>query len=107
MFLYSGTSTQFIEAVIQNQIAERLKAAFFAYYRYNPSPSEVASWRNSLRALSQVFERADLNDHGVILEFELPMNSRRLDCLICGKDKSLKDNAVIIELKQWEKYEEA
>ena len=69
MRLYSGTSKQFIQDAIHNQIAEKLKNAFFGYYRYNPSPSEINSWRNSLRSISQVFQHADLLDHGVLLEY--------------------------------------
>ncbi|MBU2043677.1 MAG: DUF2075 domain-containing protein [Candidatus Omnitrophica bacterium] len=107
MRLYSGSSQQFIDDTIQNQIAEKLKLAFFDYFRYNPSPAEVNSWRNSLRSISQVFQYANLLDHGVILEYQLPLTSKRLDCLICGKDEREKDNAVIVELKQWEKCKEA
>lgn len=107
MRLYAGTSEQFIHDTIQNQIAEKLKIAFFDYYRYNPSPAEVNSWRNSLRSMSQVFQYANLLDHGVILEYQLPLTSKRLDCLICGKDGNKEDNAVIVELKQWDKCDEA
>ena len=107
MRLYSGTSNQFIQDSIHNQIAEKLKSAFFNYYRYNPSPAEVNSWRNSLRSMSQTFQYANLLDHGVLLEYQLPLTSRRLDCMICGKDQNKIDNAVIVELKQWEKCEEA
>lgn len=107
MRLYSGSSTQFIQDSIQNQIAEKLKLAHFNYFRYNPSPSEINSWRNSLRSVSQVFQYANLLDHGVILEYQLPLTSKRLDCLVCGKDDNKSDNAVIIELKQWDKCEDA
>jgi uncharacterized protein len=107
MRLYSGTSQNFIKDAIHNQIAEKLKNAFFNYYRHNPSPAEINSWRNSLRSVSQVFQYADLNDHGVLLEYQLPLTSRRLDCMICGRDQYKKDRAVIIELKQWDKCEEA
>lgn len=107
MRLYSGTSTQFIQDTVQNQIAEKLKNSFFNYFRYNPSPSEVNSWRNSLRAVSLLFMSAELNDHGVILEYQLPLSSKRLDCMVCGRDANEEDNAVIIELKQWEKCREA
>jgi uncharacterized protein len=78
MRLFAGTSEQFLEDTIQNQIAEKLKLAFFNYFRYNPSPSELNSWRNSLRAVSLVFSHADLTDQGVILEYQLPMTSKRL-----------------------------
>jgi hypothetical protein len=107
MRLFAGTSQQFIQDTIQNQIAEKLKLAFFSYFRYYPSPSEINSWRNSLRAVSQVFQYANLFDQGIILEYQLPLTSKRLDCLICGRDDAAKDNAVIIELKQWDKCEEA
>ena len=65
------------------------------------------SWRNSLKAVALVFLDAHLTDQGIILEYQLPLTSKRLDCLICGKDATAKDNAVIIELKQWDKCEEA
>ncbi len=107
MRLYSGTSKQFIQDNIQNQIAEKLKSEFFDYFRYYPSDNEVRSWQNSLKAVAMVFQNASLLDHGVILEYQLPLTSKRLDCLVTGRDKARKDNAVIIELKQWEKCGES
>ena len=107
MRLYSGTSQQFIQDTIQNQIAEKLKLSFFNYFRFNPSPGEINSWRNSLRSMCQVFQYSSLLDHGVILEYQLPLTSKRLDCMICGRNEKRKDNAVIVELKQWDKCEEA
>jgi uncharacterized protein len=101
--LWAGLSTNFIRDSSHNQIAEKLKAAFFAAYRYDPPPSEVQSWRNSLRAMAQVFQQANLEDHGVMLEYRLPLTSRRLDCLVCGRDGQDEEQAVIIELKQWER----
>ena len=107
MRLYSGSSQQFIQDTVHNQIAEKLKLAFFNYFRYHPSPAEINSWRNSLRSVSQIFQYANLLDHGIILEYQLPLTSKRLDCMICGRDEQKKDNAVIIELKQWDKCKEA
>ncbi len=107
MRLFAGSSQQFMEDTVQNQIAEKLRSAFFAYFRYYPSPSEMNSWRNSLRAVSLVFYNARLEDQGVMLEYQLPMTSKRLDCLVCGKDTHKKDNAIIIELKQWDRCEDA
>jgi uncharacterized protein len=105
MRLYSGSSTQFLNDTIHNEIGDKLKESFFQYFRYYPSPNEVQSWRNSLRAVSQVFDYSGLNDHGIILEYQLPQTSKRLDCMITGKDQAGSDRAVIIELKQWEKCE--
>lgn len=107
MRLYAGTSRNFITDSNHNQIAGKLKAAFFRAYGFNPSDNEVNSWRNSLLNVSTVFQNADLLDHGIILEYQLPLSSKRLDCLICGKNEQNRDNAVIIELKQWSKCEES
>jgi hypothetical protein len=101
--LYAGMSREFIQDTVHNQIAGKLADSFFRHLRYKPPHSEVDSWRNSLRAVSQVFELGRLNDHGVILEYQLPLTSKRLDCLICGQDADSRDRAVIIELKQWER----
>jgi hypothetical protein len=103
MRLYSGLSADFIRDNVHNRIAEKLKDAFFRQFRYNPAPSEINSWRNSLRAVSQVIDDARLRDHGILLEYQLPMSSKRLDCMITGQDDSSSDNAVILELKQWER----
>lgn len=107
MRLYSGTSIDFIDDSVHNRIADKLKGAYFFTYRREASPSEINSWRNSLRAVSQVFEAGRLRDHGVLLEYELPLTSKRLDCLVTGRNGTLHDNAVIIELKQWERCEES
>jgi len=107
MRLYAGTTTQFVEDTFRNQIAEKLRASFFEHFRYEPGRAEVNSWRNSLRAASQVFERCGLDDHGVLLEYQLPLSSRRLDCMLTGHDRDDEASAVIIELKQWDRSEMA
>lgn len=103
MRLYAGMSPEFIRASTHNQIAERLSAAFRSHFRYEPPLSEVRSWRESLRAMAQVMTEAQLTDHGVILEYQLPLTSKRLDCLIAGHDVQDRDSAVVVELKQWER----
>ncbi len=103
MRLYSGTSGQFVQDTVLNQVAGKLKNAFFTHYRHNPSHAEVSSWQNSLRAMALVLQSGDLLDHGVLLEYQLPLTSRRLDFMVTGKGQSNADNAVIVELKQWEK----
>lgn len=105
MRLYSGTSKQFVKDSIQNQIADKLKSAFLSYNRYEPSPSEYRSWQNSLRSMAQVIQYTRLEDNGVILEYQLPQSSKRLDCVLTGRDTAAAENAVIIELKQWEACE--
>src|ERR1035438_3348695 len=107
MRLYSGTTTSLIDDSAHNRISDKLADAFFYHFRYKAPISEVHSWRNSLRAVSQVFEAADLLNHGVLLELQLPHTSKRLDCLVTGHDANQAPNAVIIELKQWEESRES
>lgn len=103
MRLYAGSSGQFVEDTVLNQIAGKLKNAFFSHYRYNPPHAEINSWQNSLRAMAGILQYGDLLDHGVMLEYQLPLTSRRLDFMVTGKRQANADNAVIVELKQWDK----
>jgi uncharacterized protein len=105
MRLYSGTTASLIDDTTKNRIATKLSDAFFHECRFQPPPSEVNSWRNSLRAVSQVFHDGDLLNNGVILEFQLP-HIRGLDCLITGRNDWSRENAVIVELKQWDKCQD-
>jgi uncharacterized protein len=105
MRLYSGMSTEFVRDATRNQIADKLSHSFFNHYRFHPSRGEANSWRNSLRAMALVIQDADLHDHGVLLEYQLPLTSKRLDCMVCGNAENQDPNAVIVELKQWESCE--
>lgn len=104
MHLYSGTTQEFLRDSTHNAIAGKLGDAFFAYFRYKPSESERRSWHNSLRSLADILRLGELNDHGILLEYQLPLTSRRLDAMITGRD-TRRDRAVIVELKQWENAE--
>lgn len=104
MQLYAGTTVDFIHAATHNAIASRLSEAFFAHYRYRPGEGEVRSWQNSLRALSTVIVLGQLHRNGIILEYQLPLSSLRLDAMLTGSDGQ-RARAVIVELKQWDRCE--
>ena len=101
MHLYQGTSEQFIADAVQARLANLLADRFFEEFRYRPAPSEVMSWRNSLAAMANVLQLADLTDQGVLVELKLPLSSKRLDVMITGSNPTTGDAAVIVELKQW------
>jgi DUF2075 family protein len=101
--LYSGMTVDFVADATRNRIAQQLSEAFFAYFRYQPAHSEVRSWQSSLRAMADAVELANLDDHGVVVELQLPLSSRRLDCMLTGHDDRARAQAIIVELKQWEK----
>ncbi len=107
MRLFSGPAPLFIEATTRNRIADEMADAFFEHFRYRPSPAEVASWRNSLRAMKDVMHESGLQDSGVLLEYQLPLSSKRLDCMLTGGDEHGRPAAVVVELKQWESCQTA
>lgn len=102
MHLYSGTSVDFVADAIHNRIASKLEDSFFEHFRYKPAQSEVRSWQSSLRAMADAVQLGELHDHGVIVELQLPLSSRRLDCMVTGHDDDGRSGGVIVELKQWE-----
>ena len=64
--------------------------------------SEFRSWQNSLRYVLDAVNDAKLpGDCGILLEYRLPITSRRVDVIVTGLDASGAPNLVIIELKQW------
>ena len=65
------------------------------------SPGELNAWRNSLQSFAHVLSHYQLTSAGVVLEIQLPLTSKRFDCLLTGVDESGRPSAVIIELKQW------
>src|SRR4051794_7537429 len=102
MDLYRGMSVDFISDAVQNRIGSKLAASFEEQFRYKAAQSEVRSWQNSLRAMSSVLQTGGFLDHGIVLEWQLPLTSRRLDCMVTGLDHGSVRNAVIVELKQWD-----
>ncbi len=102
MQLYTGTTSAFVADADRNRIADLLKDQFVHHFAHQPSQAEFRSWQNSLRAMSSVIKTADLMEHGVAIEWRLPLTSKRLDCLFTGRAAGSKPNAVIVELKQWD-----
>lgn len=101
MQLYCGSTVDFLQAEARREIVKKLNISFFEYYRYQPNESEQRSWHHSLHALAAQIKQSKLLDNGLILEMQLPLTSKRLDCMITGHSASGNPNAVLIELKQW------
>ena len=81
MKLYAGTTEQF-RADAQMHRPEEASAEYTAQIGNKPSPNEVASWQNSLMALSMLVDQAELNDHGVMVEYRLGNTSGRLTSML-------------------------
>ena len=67
-----------------------------------PSESEKRSWTNSLAELSATLIEANLSELPVLLEYQLPYSSKRIDAVLVGSNPKNGNPVVIaIELKQW------
>jgi uncharacterized protein len=99
--LYEGTIDELDQLVLRNQIADELAEAYQKHYFRNVGESEFRSWQQSLNLLNNAFRYSSLKDNRVVIEYELPYSSRRIDVLIFGKNSEQKDNIVLLELKQW------
>lgn len=101
MRLYEGTVTDFNADVIRSALADKLAEKYKNYYRKSVGESEYRAWQQSSQYLKNSLEASTLTDNKLIIEYELPYSSRRIDVLLFGSDYANKDSIVLLELKQW------
>lgn len=106
MIVYAQSKTTFLQDVFNNSIHAKILAELQNKLKRSVGESEVASWRNSMQFMSQILSDPEIpTDCRIAIEFNVPGTSKRIDLIVTGKDATAKDNAVIIELKQWSKVE--
>jgi hypothetical protein len=85
-------------SLIEDLLAER----FVSEGLGRPSDSERRSWRNSLPVLARDLRDAGLDDVEVLLEYRLPLSSKRADVVLAGVHPTThRPSYVVVELKQW------
>ncbi|MBZ2195396.1 DUF2075 domain-containing protein [Ruania sp. N2-46] len=83
-------------------IEEALENALVVRGHGAPSLAERKSWRSSLPVLGRELVAAGLGDVEVILEYPLPLSSKRADVVLAGQDPATGGASyVVVELKQW------
>ena len=78
---------------------------FGAHFGWKAGKAEVASWQNSLSRVRDLVDIAELKDNRITLEYEVPYNQSRIDCLLFGRNEQADDHMCLIELKQWTEVE--
>ncbi|MFF3685918.1 DNA/RNA helicase domain-containing protein [Streptomyces sp. NPDC002187] len=79
-----------------------LTEQFFHMHGYRPGASEVRSWERSIPALVNALDEAGLGNVEVMLEYALPLNSKRADVVLAGVHPVTGEPSyVVVELKQW------
>nr|WP_225311930.1 DUF2075 domain-containing protein [Microbispora cellulosiformans] len=90
------------EAALAEQLSEHLRVTTGR----GPSPSEVRSWQRSLPALARDLADAGLGKVELLVEYKLPLTSKRADVVLAGvHPRTGEDSYVVVELKQWSRAE--
>lgn len=103
MHLYDARVDHFIPHATAGQIADTLRTRFRDRLDQNPSESEVRSWEQSLGSFADAITGKGLDESWIILEYQLPLASTRIDCMVVGTERDSKGNAVLLEFKQWDR----
>lgn len=100
--LVRKTSLDFQRSALERELKQLLTEQMKMKSGYFPSPAEQRSWENSLPILAEDLREAGLSGIEVLLEFQLPLTSRRVDVVLAGNDpKTKQPSYVLVELKQW------
>ena len=68
---------------------------------HGAGPSEKRSWERSLPVLAQDLVDAGLGSVEMLVEYQLPLSSKRVDVVLAGVNKRGDDSFIVVELKQW------
>ncbi|AOW10536.1 DUF2075 domain-containing protein [Flavobacterium gilvum] len=106
MIVYQNSKKSFIEDVISNNIENVIHDFFQQKLGQKTTSGEISSWKNSMQYMNNVLNDAEIpNDAGVIIEYQIPQTSKRIDFILTGQDEYEKTYAILIELKQWSEAE--
>ncbi len=87
-------------------LTSRLSEQMYFQLGNRPSESEKRSWKVSLNELSNLLVETGLGEISMLLEYQLPYSSKRIDAVLIGSDPKNGDPSIIaIELKQWTEAE--
>jgi DUF2075 family protein len=82
---------------LADRIAEQLRMS-----GHGVGPAERRSWERSLPVLAQDLADAGLGQVEILVEYQLPLTSMRVDAVLAGvHPRTGEDSYVVIELKQW------
>lgn len=86
----------------EQRLADVLAERMMALMRRRPSDAERRSWTRSLNALRSDLADAGLTGVEMLIEYQLPLTSKRADVVLAGTHPGTgKPSYVVVELKQW------
>ncbi|MGB2567460.1 DNA/RNA helicase domain-containing protein [Micromonospora citrea] len=85
------------DGTLADVLAERAR-----FGGHGVAPAEKRAWARSLPVLAQDLVDAGLDEVEVLVEYQLPLTSRRVDAVLAGTDPRTGDDTyLVVELKQW------
>lgn len=93
-------------SALEHHLAQRLAEQMSIQTGHSPSASERRSWERSLPALRADLVDAGLHDVEMLVEYQLPLTSKRADVVLAGvHPRTGHPSYVVVELKQWSRAE--
>lgn len=106
MIVYQSTKQGFSNDVVTNNIEVAILDIFQKKLGHKTTLNEVRSWKNSMMYMENILQDEEIpNNCGVMIEYQIPQTTKRIDFILTGQNDNRIDHAVIVELKQWEKAE--
>jgi hypothetical protein len=102
MIIYQASKSEFLQHALHDDIEDVMSRHFLNATGHGVGQSEVRSWKNSLMEMAKVLNDDEIpSDAGIAIEYQLPLQSKRIDFVITGEDAQARSKVVIVELKQW------
>jgi DUF2075 family protein len=106
MIVYHASKSGFCHDVEHDEIDQVILERMRGTLGMGAAASQVRAWHQSLTHMHLVLSDPEIpSDAGVGIEYQIPQTAKRIDLLLSGASDERRDQAVIIELKQWETAE--
>lgn len=93
MIIYKNTAKGFRDDVDKNRIVEKIENCFINTLGHTVSDNEKRSWNNSLNFMEKIVRLSKIpNNSGILLEYNIPSTSKRIDFIAAGHDQDNQKN---------------
>jgi hypothetical protein len=104
-FLLRGSVAALARQATANSLLPHLKELFRFQFGYDAPDSKVRSWERSIPALLDQLIGAGLGEVDVLVEYRLPLSSKKADMVLVGQHPDGGPSCVVLENKQWSRLE--
>jgi hypothetical protein len=100
--LFRESAASVATRIFEGSLALHLTENFRHQHGRSAGQSEIRSWERSLPALVNALMEAGLGEVEVLIEYSLPLSSKRADAVLAGVHPTTGEPSyVVVELKQW------